>query len=160
MGQRNPFYFELQYRPTHGLCHFLTGTFPVVSLSLIESGIDILLEAGLDNLRAKSHLQSEYLINLWEECLKPLGFTLHTPREANRRGSHVSLSHSEWLRIDQALIHEMNVAPDFRPPDTVRPGIAPIYTSYRDIHTTVMRMQKVVVDRLYEKYPMQAYVVT
>ncbi len=160
MGQRNPFNFDFEYRPTTGLRHFLTGTYPVVSLSLIESGVDVLLEAGLDNLRAKSLCQSEYLINLWEELLKPLGFTLNTPREADRRGSHVSLGHVEGLRIDQALIHEMNVLPDFRPPDTIRLGIAPIYTSYRDIHTTVMRMQKVVTDCLYEKYPTQAPTVT
>ena len=160
MGQRNPFHFDLAYRPTKGLRHFLTGTFPVVSLSLIESGVDVLLEAGLDNLRAKSVCQSEYLISLWEEILKPLGFILNSPRETNRRGSHVSLGHEEGLRIDQALIHEMNVLPDFRPPDTIRLGIAPIYTSYHDIHTTVMRMQKVVLDRLYEKYPTQAPTVT
>ena len=160
MGQRDLFNFELEYRPMKGLRHFLTGTYPVVSLSLIESGVDLLLEAGLDNLRAKSQRQSEYLINLWEEILKPLGFTLNTPREADCRGSHVSLGHTEGLRIDQALIHEMNVLPDFRPPDTIRLGIAPIYTSYRDIHTAVMCMQKVVIDRLYEKYPKQAPVVT
>ena len=160
MGQRNPFHFDLAYRPTKGLRHFLTGTFPVVSLSLIESGVDVLLEAGLENLRAKSVSQSEYLISLWEEILQPLGFTLHSPRETNCRGSHISLGHEEGLRIDQALIHEMNVLPDFRPPDTIRLGIAPIYTSYRDIHTTVMRMQKVVVERLYEKYPRHAPSVT
>ncbi len=160
MGQRNLFDFELEYRPTTGLRHFLTGTYPIVSLSLIESGVDLLLEAGLDNLRAKSQRQSEYLINLWEEFLKPLGFTLNTPREADRRGSHVSIGHDEGLRIDQALIHEMNVLPDFRPPDTIRLGIAPIYTSFRDIYTTVMRMQKVVADRLYEKYLRQAPTVT
>src|SRR6266567_239385 len=160
MGQRDLFNFELEYRPTTGLRHFLTGTFPVVSLSLIESGVDLLLEAGLHNLRAKSQRQSEYLINLWEEFLKPLGFTLNTPREADRRGSHVSLGHTECLRIDQALIHEMNVLPDFRPPDTIRLGIAPIYTSFRDIHSAVMCMQKVVTNHLYEKYPRQAPVVT
>ena len=160
MGQRDLFNFELKYRPTTGLRHFLTGTYPVVSLSLIESGVDLLLEAGLDNLRAKSQRQSEYLINLWEEFLKPLGFTLNTPREADRRGSQVSLGHVEGLRIDQALIHGMNVLPDFRPPDTIRLGIAPIYTTYRDIHTAVMCMQKVVIDRLYERYPRQAPVVT
>jgi len=114
----------------------------------------------LDNLRAKSQRQSEYLINLWEEFLKPLGFTLNTPREAEIRGSHVSLGHIEGLRIDQALIYEMNVLPDFRPPDTIRLGIAPIYTTYRDIHTAVIRMQQVVIDRLYEKYPSQAPTVT
>ncbi len=160
MGQRNLFNFELEYRPSQGLRHFLTGTYPVISLSLIESGVDILLEAGSENLRAKSKRQSEYLINLWEEFLKPLGFTLNSPRESDRRGSHVSLGHAEGLRIDQVLINEMKVLPDFRPPDTIRLGIAPIYTSYRDIHTTVMRMQKVVSDRLYERYPRQAPVVT
>jgi kynureninase len=160
MGQRGLFDFELKYQPAAGLRHFLTGTYPVVSLSLIESGVDLLLEAGLDNLRAKSQRQSEYLINLWEEFLKPLGFTLNTPREAEIRGSHVSLGHIEGLRIDQALIYEMNVLPDFRPPDTIRLGIAPIYTTYRDIHTAVIRMQQVVIDRLYEKYPSQAPTVT
>jgi len=111
-------------------------------------------------LRAKSVRQSEYLINLWEALLEPLGFTLNTPRDAGRRGSHVSLGHAEGLRIDLALIHEMNVLPDFRPPDAIRLGIAPLYTSFCDIHTAVRRLQKIVAERLYEKYPMQAPVVT
>jgi kynureninase len=160
MGQRDLFNFELEYRPAMGLRHFLTGTPPIASLSLIEPGIDLLLEAGLDNLRAKSLRQSEYLINLWEELLQQLGFTLNTPREADRRGSHVSLGHTEGLRIDQALIHEMNVLPDFRPPDTIRLGIAPLYTSYRDIYMAVMRLQKIVIERIYEKYSKEAPLVT
>ena len=160
MGQRDLFNFELEYRPALGLRHFLTGTPPIVSLSLIEPGVDLLLEAGLDNLRAKSLRQSEYLIHLWEALLEPLGFTLNTPREADCRGSHVSLGHAEGLRIDMALIHEMNVLPDFRPPDTIRLGLAPLYTTFRDIHTAVMCLQKVVEEHLYAKYPSQAPVVT
>jgi kynureninase len=160
MGQRDLFNFELEYRPAMGLRHFLTGTPPIVSLSLVEPGVDLLLEAGLDKLRAKSLRQSEYLINLWEALLKPLGFTLNSPREADRRGSHVSLGHIEGLRIDMALIHEMNVLPDFRAPDTIRLGIAPLYTTFRDIHTAVMCLQKIVVERRYEKYPRQSPVVT
>jgi kynureninase len=160
MGQRDLFNFELEYRPTAGLRHFLTGTPPIVSLALIEPGVDLLLEAGLDNLRAKSLRQSEYLINLWETFLEPLGFTLNTPRDPRHRGSHVSLGHAEGLCIDLALIHEMNVLPDFRPPDTIRLGIAPIYTSFRDIHTTVMRLQNIVAERLYEKYSKEPPIVT
>jgi kynureninase len=160
MGQRDLFKFELEYRPAMGLRHFLTGSPPIVSLSLIEPGVDLLLEAGLDNLRAKSSRQSEYLIHLWEVLLEPLGFTLNTPREADRRGSHVSLGHTEGLRIDMALIHKMNVLPDFRAPDIIRLGIAPLYTTFRDIHIAVMRLQKIVEERLYEKYPIQAPIVT
>lgn len=160
MGQKNLFNFEHRYQPALGLRSFLTGTPPIASLSLIEPGVDILLEAGLDNLRAKSEQQSEYLIALWETILQPLGFTLNSPRDVQQRGSHVSLGHNEGLRIDLTLLNDMKVLPDFRPPDNIRLGITPLYTSFRDIHTTVTRLQKVVAERLYEKYPNEAPIVT
>lgn len=133
---------------------------PVVSLALIEPGVDLLLEAGMEALRAKSVAQTEYLIDLWQAVLAPLGFTLNSPREAGRRGSHVSIGHAEGMRIDLALINDMQVLPDFRSPDNIRLGIAPIYTSFVDIHTAVMRLRKIVVDRLYEKYPSEPPEVT
>ncbi|HCI80121.1 MAG TPA: kynureninase [Ktedonobacter sp.] len=160
MGQKNLFNFEQSYQPALGLRGFLTGTPPVASLSLIEPGVDILLEAGLDKLRAKSEQQSEYLIALWEAILQPLGYTLNSPRDVQQRGSHVSLGHAEGLRIDLTLVNDMNVLPDFRTPDNIRLGIAPLYTTFRDIHTTVERLQKVVAERLYEKYPKEAPIVT
>lgn len=160
MGQKDLFAFGLEYEPAPGLRHFLTGTPPVVSLALIEAGVDLLLEAGIEQLRAKSVRQSEYLIELWESELQPLGFRLNSPRDTRYRGSHVALGHDEGLRIDQALIHEMRVLPDFRPPDTIRLGIAPIYTTFREIHTGVMRLKQIMADRLYENYSMQAPIVT
>jgi len=122
--------------------------------------VDLLLEAGLDRLRAKSVKQTEYLIGLWEALLQPLGFTLNSPRDANRRGSHVSIGHPDGLRIDRALIEEMNVLPDFRYPDNIRLGIAPIYTSYSEIHEAVVRLCRVMNERLYEKYPTERPEVT
>lgn len=160
MGQKDLFTFGLEYEPASGLRHFLTGTPPIISLALIESGVDLLLEAGVEQLRAKSVQQSEYLIGLWEAELQPLGFRLNSPRDARYRGSHVSLGHADGLRIDQALIHEMKVLPDFRPPDTIRLGIAPIYTTFRDIHTGVMRLKQVMMGKLYEHYPVQTPSVT
>ena len=160
MGQKNLFNFESAYQPATGLRRFLTGTAPIVSLSLIESGVDLLLEAGLDNLRAKSEQQSEYLIALWEAVLEPLGFRLNSPRSAQQRGSHISLGHAEGLRIDLTLLNDMNVLPDFRAPDNIRLGIAPLYTSFQDIHATVMRLRHIVAERLYEKYSNETPIVT
>ena len=160
MGQKDLFGFGQTYQPAAGLRGWLTGTAPIVSLSLIETGVDLLLEAGLDALRAKSEGQSEYLIALWEAVLEPLGFRLNSPRTARERGSHVSLGHAEGLRIDLTLINDLNVLPDFRAPDTIRLGIAPLYTSFGDIYTTVMRLRQVVVERLYEKYPDETPTVT
>ena len=160
MGQRNLFGFGLQYEPEPGLRRFLSGTPPMASLALVEPGVDLLLEAGMEELRAKSVAQSEYLIGLWEALLRPVGYTLNSPRDAARRGSHVSLGHPEGLRIDMSLIRDWGVLPDFRAPDNIRIGIAPLYNTFADIHTAVLRMRQIVDERLYEKYPVEAPVVT
>ena len=160
MGKKNLFDFALEYEPELGLRHFLTGTSPIASLALVEPGIDVMLEAGMKNLREKSVKQTEYLINLWEAYLEPHGFTLKSPRDANWRGSHVSLGHEWGLGIDLAMIRDKNIIPDFRPPDNIRLGIAPLYTSYKDIYTAVIRMKEIMTERLYEKYASEVPVVT
>ena len=116
IGRDDPFGFALDYKPAPGLRRFLTGTPPVLSLALVEPGVDLLLEAGLDRVRQKSVQQSEYLIALWETLLAPLGFALKSPRESARRGSHISLGHAEGWRISQALIERENVIPDWTKP--------------------------------------------
>lgn len=160
MGQRDPFNFDLHYQAAGGIRRYLTGTPPIISLALIEPGVDLLLGAGIKRIRAKSERQTAYLIALWEALLEPVGFSLNSPRDAHRRGSHVSLGHAEGLRIDLALINECDVLPDFRAPDNIRLGIAPLYTSYAEIHAAVVRMRRIVDERLYEKYPRKAPAVT
>lgn len=143
-GQRDPFAFGLDYIPTPGVNRFLTGTPPVLSLLAVEAGVDLLLEAGMAALRAKSVAQTEYLIALWEQKLAALGFRLNTPIDAAQRGSHVSLGHEDGLAIDLALIVRRQVLPDFRAPESIRLGIAPIYTRYVEIFDAVDRMAEVV----------------
>jgi kynureninase len=159
-GQQGQFDFKLDYTPAQGLGRFLVGTPPLLSLSAVEPAVDLMLEAGVERLRAKSVAQTEYLITLWEALLQPLGVTLNSPRDAAQRGSHVSLGHPESLRIDRALIDEMNVIPDFRYPDNLRLGIAPLYTSFSDIYEAITRLQTVLVERRYEKYPLERPEVT
>jgi kynureninase len=159
-GQRGQFDMALKYEPAPGLTRFLVGTPPMLSLAAIEPAVDLMLEAGIERLRAKSVAQTEFLIALWAAELKPLGVTLNSPRQAARRGSHVSLGHPEALRIDRALIEEMNVIPDFRYPDNLRLGVAPLYTRFVDIYEGLARLKQVLVERRYEKYPAQRPEVT
>ncbi|MEZ4859932.1 MAG: kynureninase [Caldilineaceae bacterium] len=154
MGQRDMFGFGLEYAAGPGLQRFLTGTPPMLSTLAIEPGIDLLLEAGMARLRAKSVQQTEYLLALWEEELAPLGFTLNSPRDAAWRGSHLALGHAEAWRIDQALIQEMKVLPDFRQPDNLRLGITPLYTTFEEIQQAVARMKQVVTEKRYQDYPL------
>lgn len=152
MGQRAPFDFALAYEPAPGLRRFLSGTPPVLTLAAVEEGVELLLEAGIERVRIKSVRQSNYLIGLWEALLAPLGFRLKSPRQAARRGSHVTLGHRDAWSIDRCLIEEMGVLPDFRRPDNIRLGIAPLYNSYAEIHEAVMRLRQVIVERRYEHY--------
>lgn len=158
IGQSSPFDFDLKYEPARGIQHFLTGTPPILSLSAVEPGLDLLLEAGMERVRDRSIRLSSYLIRLWDARLRSLGFRLNSPRDPQLRGSHVSFGHDESLRIDLALINDMNVLPDFRQPDTIRFGIAPLYNTFVEIHTAVDRLCRIVDERLYERYDVRPVV--
>jgi kynureninase len=151
-GHADPFAFDLGYQPGAGIGRFLTGTPPILSVAAIEPGVDLLLEAGMDRVREKSVAQTEYLIRLWQQDLQPLGFRLNSPREAERRGSHVSLAHPEGYRINRALIEQLRVIPDFRLPDNIRFGVCPLYTTFEEIHRAAEACRRVVTERLYERY--------
>ncbi|HMT22328.1 MAG TPA: aminotransferase class V-fold PLP-dependent enzyme, partial [Promineifilum sp.] len=152
IGRRDPFDFALDYAPAAGLQRFLTGTPPMLSLSAVEPGVDLLLEAGIERLRERSTRMSDYLLARYDERLASLGFRLNSPRDTARRGSHISLGHAEGLRINLSLIHDMKVLPDFRRPDNIRLGIAPLYNTFVELHEAVERLRTVVVDRLYERH--------
>jgi kynureninase len=143
-GQRTPFAFDLGYRPAEGVARFLAGTPPILSLLAMEASLDLVLEAGIGRIRQKSVLLTSYLVFLIDAVLAPLGFTLGSPREPERRGSHISIRHPEGYRISRALIEEMAVLPDFREPDNLRLGLAPLYTSFSEVWEGVDRIRRVV----------------
>ncbi len=151
-GRRAPFDFDLHYEQAAGIARFLAGTPPVLSLLGIEPGLDLILEAGLPAIRRKSVRLTSYLIDLADHVLAPLGFGLGSPRDAGRRGSHVSLRHAEGYRINRALIEEMAVLPDFREPDNLRLGLAPLYTTFADVWNGVERIRQVVAEGRYRRY--------
>jgi kynureninase len=152
-GQRSPFAFDLEYAPAEGVTRFLAGTPPVLSLLAMEAALDVALEAGIARIRRKSVRLTSYLVDLVDTVLTPLGFTLGSPRDPARRGSHVSVRHPEGYRINRALIEEMGVLPDFREPDNIRLGLAPLYTSFTEVWEAVDRMRRVVEEGRHLSYP-------
>jgi kynureninase len=161
---KSPFAFELDFTPAPDISRYRVGSPPMLSMKAVEPAIDILLAAGMERLRAKSIQQTEYLIFLAEQWLIPLGFTLGSPRQAAVRGSHVSLRHPEGYRINRALIESappaVKVIPDFRTPDNIRLGIAPLYNTFAEIHQALDRMRTIVQDKLYERYSSERLTVT
>ena len=159
-GQRSPFAFDLEYEPARGITRFLVGTPPILSLLATESALDLILEAGLECIRLKSVRLTSYLVYLVDTVLAPLGFALGSPRDPARRGSHVSIRHPEGYRINRALIEELKVLPDFREPDNIRLGLAPLYTSFVEVWDAVDRIRRVVEGRRYLDYPAHRLPVT
>jgi len=159
-GQRAPFDFELEYEPAAGVARFLIGTPPTLSLLAIEPALDLTLEAGLKRIRRKSVRLTSYLVYLVDTILAPLGFALGSPRDPARRGSHVSVRHPEGYRINRALIEEMDVLPDFREPDNIRLGLAPLYTTFSQVWRAVDRMRRVVEEKRYARYSAERSAVT
>lgn len=160
-GQRSPFDFGLEYQPAGGITRFLVSSPAILSTLAMEAGLDILLEAGMERIRRKSVQLTSYLVDLVDAILVPLGFSLGSPRDPAQRGSHVSIRHPEGYRVNRVLIEEMNVIPDFREPDNIRLGLAPLYTSFRDVWEAVDRIRQVVKERRYLRYfPGQRLTVT
>jgi kynureninase len=151
-GARDQFAMSSTYEPAEGIDRFLAGTPPVIALVAAQEGIELTARAGVDAIRAKSVLLTTLLIDLAVEWLIPLGFELATPRDAAARGAHVALRHPEAWRISCALIGELGVVPDFRPPDVVRLGPAPLYTRFVDVWDAADRLRVAAEERRYERY--------
>ena len=159
-GQKNPFDFDLDFIPAPGAQRFMVGTQAMISLLTMEAALKPTLNAGMDAIRAKSILMTDYASYLTESWLAPHGFTLGSPADSAIRGSHISIRHADGYRINRAMIEEMNVIPDFRAPDNIRLGFAPLYISFTDIREGFDRIRHVMEKKLYEKYPKQKLMVT
>ena len=143
-GQQSQFDMGASYLPVDAIERFLVGTPQVLGIALVEEGVRLLAEAGIDRLRAKGRALTSLLIELADAWLQPLGFSVATPRDPALRGSHVSLQHADAYRISQAMIEQLQVIPDFRRPDLIRLGCSPLTTSFADVYEAMRRLRDLV----------------
>jgi kynureninase len=156
-GQRGQFAMGAEYDPAPGIGRFATGTPGVLGLYAAEEGVRLITEAGIGRLRAKGMALTSYLIELTERLA---GFRLASPASAGRRGSHVSLHHPQAWQLCQALIGRANVIPDYRPPDRLRLGPAPLTTSFTEVWDAIDRLRAIIQSGEYHDYPREPTQVT
>jgi kynureninase len=143
-GQRGQFRMGAEYEPTDTIHRFLVGTPPVLSLAAVEPALQLIEEAGIERIRAKALRAGEWLVALGERRLTPLGFRLASPSAAERRGSHVSFEHPEAFEISRALRAYASVIADYRRPDLLRLGPAPLSTRFVDLWDAIVRIERLV----------------
>jgi kynureninase len=135
-SQRDQFAMGPAYDPAPGIAKFVTGTPSILGAAAVEEGARLLLEAGLDPIRAKSRRLTGYLVELGGAWLEPLGCALATPRDGARRGGHVTYCHPDAEQINGRLA-AAGIVTDYRTPDRFRFGLSPLTTRFTDVWTAV-----------------------
>ncbi|GGX85848.1 kynureninase [Vogesella alkaliphila] len=141
-GHARPFEMGNDYQPAGGIRRFLCGTQPIVSLALLECGLDVALQADMDAVRRKSLALTDLFIALVEQRCGEHPLTLITPREHAQRGSHVSYRHPQGFAVMQALI-AAGVIGDYREPEVLRFGVTPLYLGYTDVWDAVDTLKRI-----------------
>ena len=139
-GRRDQFEMGQGYEPEPGIRSWLVGTPGILGLAAADEGIGLVAEAGIDRIRAKGIGLTEYAIALFDARLAGLGFGLGSPRDPARRGAHVAIKHPDARRLTAELIAR-GVIPDFREPDSIRFGLSPLTTSFRDVEAGIAALE-------------------
>ena len=131
------------YEPDEGVRRFLAGTPPILGLAAVDVGAELVGEAGIEAIRAKGGSLTASPSTSTTPA-RTARLRARRPRDAHRRGAHVSLRHADAWRICRALIERAQVVPDFRPPDSIRLGTSPLSTSHGEVVEALVRLRDLV----------------
>ena len=132
MGAAEPFAMAERYTPADGIRRFISGTPPILAMLPIHDMLDLVEEAGVDALRAKSTRLTEFVVEIADAVLAEAGVRVVSPRDPAVRGGHVTLGHPDFRRVT-AELWEQGVIPDFRRPDGLRIGLSPLSTTFIEV---------------------------
>lgn len=133
MGHRASFEMGPGHEPAEGVRALLSGTPPILAMVPLHANLDMLAEAGIEAVRAKSVLLTAYVLEVADRWLAPLGVEVVSPRQPERRGGHVTLRRPGFEQVLESL-WDNGVIPDYRRPDGLRIGPAPLSTSFTEVH--------------------------
>ena len=150
-AQRDQFAMGPTFQRDESIRGFQIASPSLMGLRCIKTSFEMIEEAGIAEIEKKAVRGTAMMIELYEQWLAPLGFTLNTPRNHNQRGGHISLVHPEAEKIAIALRKFANVIPDYRVPNSIRVAISPLATSYVEVYDGFQRIRDLVSTRQYEK---------
>ena len=156
MGHKTPFSFDPKYRAAQGMRQFLCGTPPVLSMGVLDAALSIFEDVDMLVLREKSMRLGELFLQLVDSHDSLDELDLVSPGERTARGSQLAFAHPQAFAICQAMI-ERGVIADFRAPDVLRFGFAPLYLRFKDIWNSVQILSDIITNGVYreEKYSRQ-----
>jgi kynureninase len=142
LGHADPFGLAPSYRPASGIDRARIGTPPVLSMLALEAALSVWEGVELNAVRAKSLALTDLVIEFADRSLSEFGVRVATPREHHRRGSQVALRMPSAYEVAQALIAR-GVVGDFRAPDILRLGFAPLYLTFSQVWDAMEQLRDV-----------------
>ena len=130
MGHADPFLMGPGYTPATGIRRFISGTPPILGMIAMQSMLELVEEAGIEAIRAKSVALTSYAVELADATLPEV--SVASPRDPARRGGHVTLHHDRMREVT-ARLWERDVIPDYRDPGGLRIGLSPLSTSFDEV---------------------------
>lgn len=137
------------FEVAEGIRRFQIASPSIIGIRVMQAAYAMIEEAGMAAISAKAAAGSQLILDLFDAWLAPLGFTLLTPREAHRRGGHITVGHPDAKKIAAGMRKFANVVPDYRTPDSIRLAMAPLPTSYAEIWDGMARMRDLVASKKY-----------
>lgn len=150
-AQEDQFAMGPEFERNSGIRGFQIASPSIIGIRGVQASYEMIERAGIGKIAKKAAIGTELMIALFDAWLAPLGFTLLTPRDANRRGGHITIGHPEAKRIAAALRQFAKVVPDYRMPDSIRLAISPLPTSYTEVFDGFERIRDSVARKDYEK---------
>lgn len=152
----DPFDFSMKYVQSESMNKFSSGTPHIISMSTLDSSLDITINATTKKIENKSIDLYNFFTEIFYDRLLNLGFKIITPKNKDERGSHISIVHKESWRITKCLTDpeypgEKKIIVDFRPPNIIRIALTPLYVSFNDIFRVCIRLVQIIESNEYEK---------
>ena len=145
-----PFEFDPRYRPADGIRRTLCGTPPILAFAALEASLDMFRRVDMTAVREKSVAMTDLFIHLIDQECRDGDLSLASPCDAEQRGSHVSLAHPHGYAVMQALI-DAGVVGDFRAPNLMRFGFAPLYLRFVDVWDAVRALAEILHSRSWRR---------
>ncbi len=153
-AQRDQFAMGPDFERDYSIRGFQIASPSILGLRCINSSFAMIEEAGMKAISEKCAIGTSMMVELHDEWLEPLGFTLLTPRSADQRGGHITIAHPHADRISIALRKYARVVADYRVPNSIRLAISPLATSYVEVFDGFERLRNLVAEKQYEKVDM------
>ena len=150
-GNEDQFGMGPHFEKAEGIRGFQIASPSIIGIRGVQIAFEMIAEAGIDAIASKAAIGTQMMIDLYDEWLAPLGYTLLTSRNPKERGGHISIGHPDAARICVALRKFANVIPDYRTPNSIRLAIAPLPTSYVEVWDGFQRIRDLTETRQYEK---------